>query len=222
MAGEITVPREADAVFEGGGVKGIALVGGVAAAEEAGVETWKNVAGTSAGAIVACLLVAGYDANGLRGILEKAIYSKFPDYGRLGKLQGWAWNQFFMRGLAPGNYFMSWLRDQLRDSPLAKERGKDGKDAGDLTFGDVVRDDLPQGLGAADAQRARYRLRVIASDISGARMLVLPDGIARFVDENGSPRTPDSLPLIEAVRMSMSYPYLFSPYVLKGADGKTH
>ena len=49
----------ADAVFEGGGVKGIALVGAVAVAEEKGYR-WANLAGTSAGAIVASLLAAGY------------------------------------------------------------------------------------------------------------------------------------------------------------------
>lgn len=41
----------ADAVFEGGGVKGIGLVGAIAVAEERGYH-WVNVAGTSAGAIV--------------------------------------------------------------------------------------------------------------------------------------------------------------------------
>lgn len=47
----------ADAVFEGGGVKGIGLVGAIAVAEEKGYR-WVNVAGTSAGAIVAALLAA--------------------------------------------------------------------------------------------------------------------------------------------------------------------
>ena len=55
--------HRADAVFEGGGVKGIAFAGAIAAAErDAGVREWVNVAGTSAGSIVAALLVAGYDA----------------------------------------------------------------------------------------------------------------------------------------------------------------
>ena len=49
----------ADAVFEGGGVKGIGLVGAVAVAEERGYQ-WVNIAGTSAGAIVAALLAVGY------------------------------------------------------------------------------------------------------------------------------------------------------------------
>ena len=38
---------KADAVFEGGGVKGVGLVGAVAVAEKMGYQ-WQNVAGTSA------------------------------------------------------------------------------------------------------------------------------------------------------------------------------
>ena len=49
-------------VFEGGGVRGTALVGGVAAAEEHGI-TFRAVAGTSAGAIVASLVAVGYNAS---------------------------------------------------------------------------------------------------------------------------------------------------------------
>ena len=60
---------KADAVFEGGGVKGIGLVGAVAVAEEKGYH-WVNVAGTSAGAIVATLLAAGYTAQGVVTILQ--------------------------------------------------------------------------------------------------------------------------------------------------------
>jgi NTE family protein len=69
----VQVPAEADAVFEGGGVKGVALAGAVAAAEEAGVSVWKNVAGTSAGAIVACLIVMGYDGRRLKQILDDVV-----------------------------------------------------------------------------------------------------------------------------------------------------
>ena len=63
----------ADAVFEGGGVKGIAFAGAIAAAEQdGGVKEWVNLAGTSAGSIVSALLVAGYDAAGLQKILADA------------------------------------------------------------------------------------------------------------------------------------------------------
>lgn len=55
--------KKADAVFEGGGVKGIGLAGAVAVTEEAGYQ-FENVAGTSAGAIVAALALyqAGCEA----------------------------------------------------------------------------------------------------------------------------------------------------------------
>ena len=55
--------KRADAVFEGGGVKGIGLVGAVSEIEKAGY-TFENLAGTSAGAIVASLLAVGYKAAG--------------------------------------------------------------------------------------------------------------------------------------------------------------
>ena len=50
--------KYADAVFEGGGVKGIGLVGALKAFEDDGYE-WKNIAGTSAGSIIAALLAVG-------------------------------------------------------------------------------------------------------------------------------------------------------------------
>ena len=63
-----------DAVFEGEGVKGIGLAGAVAATEEKGYE-FENVAGTSAGAIVAALIAAGYKANKLREIIQNLDYN---------------------------------------------------------------------------------------------------------------------------------------------------
>ncbi len=54
--------RRADAVFQGGGVKVIGLVGALTVAEQYGYR-WVNVAGTSAGAMVAALVAAGYRAD---------------------------------------------------------------------------------------------------------------------------------------------------------------
>jgi NTE family protein len=209
----VSLPPEADGVFEGGGVKGVALAGAVAAAEDAGVKLWKNVAGTSAGAIVACLIVVGYDGKRMKGILDDVVYAKFADYGPLGKAQGWLWNQFRIRGLAPGMFFTHWLSERIKESPLARQLGKE-----ELTFADVVRDDLPPDLAPEDAKRARYRLRVVASEITSARMLVLPQDIEGYHRSDGTPYEADALPLVEAVRMSMSYPFLFTPHVLYGKD----
>ncbi len=203
------LPPEADAVFEGGGVKGLAFAGAVSAAEGAGIREWKNVAGTSAGAIAACLLAVGYHGEDLRRILGTVEYRKFADYGRGGLPRGLV-NSLWMRGLAPGRFFTTWLEEQIAQSPLARRLGKQR-----LTFADVVREDLPADLEPALRERARFRLRVIASDITAGRMLVLPQAIAGFSRRKGGERyREEDLGLVEAVRMSMSFPFLYDPVVL--------
>ena len=208
--------HRADAVFEGGGVKGIAFAGAIAAAErDAGVQEWVNVAGTSAGSIVAALLVAGYDAAGIQELLAKAIYSRFADTGAGGKWVGGLGNAVFrLRGMAPGRYFLEWMSEQLAASPLAKELGKT-----ELTFADVRRRDLPPKQDVPDItdeqyERAKYRLHVIGSDVTTGRMIIVPDDLPDYADEAGKAFDKDSFPLVEAVRMSMSYPFLFSPVEL--------
>lgn len=208
--------QRADGVFEGGGVKGIAFAGAIAAAErDAGVREWVNLAGTSAGSIVATLLVAGYDAAGLQRILAEAEYPRFADCGTGGMWLGGLFNAVFrLRGLAPAAYFVDWLRERLAASPLATELGKS-----ELTFGDVKRRDLRPigelpGVTPEKYERATYRLHVIASDVTTGRMLILPDDLPDYEDEHGTPLDRDSFPLVDAVRMSMSYPFLFTPVVL--------
>jgi NTE family protein len=215
--------HRADAVFEGGGVKGIAFAGAIASAErDAGVEEWVNVAGTSAGAIVSALLVAGYDADGLRKILADAKYRRFPDCGPGGMWIGGIANAIArMRGLAPGKYFVEWLSEQLAASPLAKEAGKS-----ELTFADVRRRDLPPREDVPEVsdekyERAKYRLHVIASDVTGGRMLILPDDLPEFTDKHGQALDKDSFKVVDAVRMSMSYPFLFNPVTLH-KNGQPH
>ena len=208
--------HRADGVFEGGGVKGIAFAGAIASAEQdAGVEEWVNLAGTSAGAIVAALLAVGYDAAGLQKILADAKYPRFADCGFGGMWAGGLVNAVArLRGFAPGNYFHDWMSKQLDASPLAKELGKS-----DLTFGDVKRRDLPARADVpqvSDAQyeRARYRLHVIGSEVTSGRMLLLPDALPEYQDKKGKPFDKDSFLIVDAVRMSMSYPFLFTPVTL--------
>jgi NTE family protein len=202
----------ADGVFEGGGVKGIAFVGALEAAEEFGIARWVNVAGTSAGAIVASLLAMGESPSRLRGILEKMDYATFADYGWGGKYIGGARNALRGRGLCPGKAFTDWLAERFSESPMGKP---------DPTFADVQRE-LPAGLTDKERARAGYRLRVIASDVTEGRMLVLPDDIEDYEeDEQGRPLRADALPIVSAVRMSMSFPYFFEPVTLY-RDGQPH
>lgn len=63
------------------------------------------------------------------------------------------------------------------------------------------------------------KLRIIASDITNGRILVLPEDIKRFGIN------PSSLEVAKAIRMSTSIPYFFDPVMLRLdsalAKGKT-
>jgi NTE family protein len=182
------------AVFEGGGVKGTGLVGAVSVAEGLGYR-FGRLAGTSAGAIVASLLAAGYTAAELKEILFSVDYKKFKDINRIGRVP-WAgeiFNLFFKKGVYEGDYFENWLRG------LLAKKGVRG--FSDLTYG-----------GAANANNA-FRLQVIASDITRGRLLVLPQDSAEYGIG------PGDLDVARAVRMSMSIPYFYKPVVLRDKQG---
>lgn len=187
---------KADAVFEGGGVKGIALVGALWAAELRGY-TWENLAGTSAGAIVASLVAAGYTAAEIKTIMDSLDFRRLKDALVTGRFPvlGPALSIGIAKGLYKGDYFKKWLGEKL----AAK---------GVRTFGDLIRDHY-----RCDQQRC-YRLRVIAADISRGRMLVLPQDIAEYGLK------PEKLDVATAVRMSMSIPLFYQPVQWGYKDGK--
>jgi len=174
-------------VFEGGGVKGVGLVGAVASAFEQDY-VFDRVAGTSAGAIVAALIAAGYNAHELTDIMRTIEYLKFKDKDWVDRLPlvGPSLSVIWEKGIYEGNYFEAWLRELL----AAK---------GVKTFGDLVWDASTQN------PRKRYRLQVIASDITRGVMLVLPEALKDYGID------PDKFSVAKAVRMSMSIPYFFEP-----------
>jgi NTE family protein len=192
---------EADGVFQGGGVKGIALAGALLAFADHGdvaIETWVNVAGTSAGAIIAAYLAVGHRPQDLEELMRAVPYASFQDWGPGGKIAGGAWNLARHHGLAHGEAFRAWLDREL-----------DG-----ATFASVRRDDT-----APDKGGDPYRLRLIASDVTQHRMLVLPADLASYrrpgTDE---PIDPDTFKIADAVRMSMSIPFFFQPVLLESAQ----
>ncbi len=81
-------PKElvADLALEGGGVKGIGIVGAVSVLAEAGYR-FARVAGTSAGAIAATLIAsitkAGQPMSSLRGYLDALSFRNFMPEGKL-------------------------------------------------------------------------------------------------------------------------------------------
>jgi NTE family protein len=181
--------KRVDLVFEGGGVKGIGLAGAFGYLDEQGFKP-QRVAGTSAGAITAALVAAGYSSGELRSlVLEEMRFKSFEDGGR------WAVSQALElaahKGLHPGKYFENWMRERLEAKGITK-------------FGQL-RDANGDGDGGDVAQ---YRLQVIASDISEQRMLVLPRDAREHLGLD-----PDELEIAAAVRMSMSIPIFFDPVV---------
>ncbi|HAG11632.1 MAG TPA: alpha/beta hydrolase [Desulfotomaculum sp.] len=187
---------KADSVFEGGGVKGIGLVGAVAGIEEAGY-VFENMAGTSAGAIVAALLAVDYKTEEIKNELLKLDYKKFKDEGFLDKFGviGKGLSTLFEYGIYEGKYFESWLGD------LLEAKGK-------TTFGQI-RTDYTE-------EKYMYRLQVIATDITDHRLLVLPQDLKDFG------HNPDQFSIAKAVRMSMSIPLFFEPVKIEDNSGKVH
>lgn len=190
-------PLQADIVLEGGGVRGIGHVGAICAAEEKGYK-WINIAGTSAGAFVAALLAANYSGQEMYSIMrnevdftlfmrDRGIDSFFPVQFAHLLLQG---------GIHTGNYIETFIREKL-------------KRKGITTFGDLVIRKHEQKDSIY-----RYRLTVIASDISSGQLLRLPQDIGHFG------RDPDELDVAQAVRMSASIPFFFLPVVRKHRDGR--
>lgn len=192
--------RKVDAVFEGGGVKGSALVGAIAATEEAGYQ-FENLAGTSAGAIVAALLAAGYNASELKAIIDEIDYLRFKDATFLSKIPvpfvGDALSLLFLKGIYAGDFFEAWLGDLL-----AKK--------GVRTFADLIIDEYK------DDPKYRYKLQVIASDITNGKLLVLPNDAREYGV------APDEMSVAKAVRMSMSIPYFYRPAVMRDVRGKSY
>ena len=94
-------------VLKGGGVKGLALVGALIELENH--YSFNTFAGTSAGAIAAVLLAAGYNPNELKEILSTTNFKDFIEGGVL----NWIFNLFAVGGAVPGDQFVAWLDELL-------------------------------------------------------------------------------------------------------------
>jgi len=189
---------DADLVLEGGGVKGAGLAGAITAlAAAADPYAFHRVAGTSAGAIVASMLAAGYDAGEMKTILTDLDFSQFEDadgilgrhFEKLGEILGLLLHE----GLFRGEFLHSWI-----EQVLAKKNVH--------TWADLK--DADPGSSLPPAQQ--YKLVVIVSDVSRGRMLRLPwdYGPQLGVD-------PDTQPVADAVRASAGIPFFFRPFRMR-------
>src|ERR1700749_5002335 len=103
-----------DLVCEGGGVKGIGLSGAYSVLEEQG-QVARSCAGTSAGAITAALIAAGYKSSALQEIIFELDYLQFEDETFVDKipLVGKGINVLAKNGLYKGDAFEDWIRGLL-------------------------------------------------------------------------------------------------------------
>jgi NTE family protein len=143
---------QVDGVFEGGGVRGIALAGAAAAAIDRGIE-FQTVIGTSAGAMVASLVAAGYDGDELGeavcatdwpGLLDAVPGYRIPLLGRNLAL---VWH----RGFFHGEQLETTWREALARKNVT-------------TFGDLPPD----------------AIKIVATDLNHSSGVVLPDGLERY------------------------------------------
>jgi NTE family protein len=189
-----------DLVLSGGGVLGIGHVGVVSVLEERGLG-FRRVAGTSAGSIVGALVAAGMPGARLRELVEGLDYRRFLDKDVLDRvpLIGPPLSLVLENGYAEGDYFVEWLTRRLAE-------------LGVRTFADLRIDDDP---GADPRPEHRWRLVVMAADVSRGELLRLPWDYRRYGLD------PDEQPVADAVRASISVPYLFEPYRLRYAAGES-
>jgi NTE family protein len=187
---------KADAVFQGGGVRGIAFVGAAERVEKD--YEFVNLAGTSAGSIIAGLLAVGYTAAEIRQELTANLnYLDFKDEGPEDRLPlvGKPLSLIRELGIYEGDFFEQWYNGLLKRKGMTK-------------FGQVRTDDPDE--------KYRYRVQVVAADLSDQRMLVLP----RDLEALGL--DPDEFPIARAVRMSMSIPIFFEPVKLVDKQKRAH
>ena len=165
--------KKYDGVFEGGGVKGVALIGALKRMEDEGIG-FGRVAGTSAGAITAALIAAGYKAEEIKDILWE---KDFNDFANVKIFVEKKWRIIFSRhifrlislffantgyGVFRTKKFYLWIRDLLKQK------------------------------GITDFKSTPLYLRVFAVDVMKQQLLQF--------DKNVCP----DLEVAEAVRMSMS------------------
>lgn len=221
-----------DLVFEGGGAKGIVLVGALEVLEQQPGYSFGRLLGTSAGAITATFVAAGLTANEMQARMAetrngRSIFANFletPTRLEEAVLRTGAVSQLLSsatQSILP-QFMKSWLNErlirQLASQPSLRrllffaEYG--GWFAAD-NFLSWLREELnrnqPQKYG--DMTLAEFfaatgvELSLAAANVTGQKLLIL------------NHKTAPDLPLTWAVRMSMSVPFLWPEVVWQKAWG---
>ncbi|MGA9772776.1 MAG: patatin-like phospholipase family protein [Blastocatellia bacterium] len=205
---------KAYAILDGGGVKGAALVGCLKAAEEEKIN-FIGYGGTSAGSIVALLACVGFTADELREILINEIdFTKFlSDGGKdLNKLKTLPDN--LKSKLSMARYYISnWRRLQR----IKKEFGLyEAKLLEDYLEEKIKKRLPPHGEKSITFDSLKWLelplLKIVASDLHSNKPIIF--SASGRDDPNEGVVDQFSGSVIDAVRASMSYPFVFKPFTI--------
>ncbi|MEB3211569.1 MAG: patatin-like phospholipase family protein, partial [Leptolyngbyaceae bacterium] len=199
----------ADAVFEGGGVKGTAFIGALKCFDDVGIK-WRKLAGTSAGAITASILATQRPMDELEAIISELDYNTFLTQK----------NRFIFNG-NPEDDLQNpvWMGLNLI---LARQKGQYSSEPFFEWLTQVLGEDIQtfQPFIETDPDLPWYQkrdLRIVVSDISRKEMVVLPtdlqDTIRYYPGEAAELeiRYKKNFLVADAVRLSMSIPLFFEP-----------
>jgi NTE family protein len=215
-----------DVVMEGGGTLGVALLGYLYVLEEMGIR-FLQLAGTSAGSIVAMLLAGGGPIADAKSewLIEKVAGKDFydfvdgdeevrrfvdallaPDTRKAKKARYTAKVLDDLQdhyGLCPGQHFHDWMRQLLAEK-------------GVHTLDDLrqKRRPAPVGIqniatGAACPEARWARVSVVAAEVTTGTKVALPDLAHLYW------ATPGLAHPADFVRASMSIPAFFYPFIVK-------
>ncbi|PKR78973.1 hypothetical protein CEY16_04250 [Halalkalibacillus sediminis] len=147
---------EVDGVFSGGGVKAFAFLGAIDVCEKKNIE-FTRVAGSSAGALIASLVKAGYKYEELYHMLDDVDLKEFldqPFWMKNVPLLKWLL-LYYRMGLYKGDALENWIDEKLQKKGLR-------------TFGD-----LPDKA-----------LTIIGTDLTNGRMAVFPNDLSKVYGIN--------------------------------------
>ena len=176
-------------VFEGGGIKGFAYLGALKILEEKGIlPNIKRVAGTSAGTIIGLLIGLGYDLHSATYELE-SVFKSYRPRDTLLKIPQVLANFVKNYGIESADFFLKW-------SEKVVEQKLGNKNA---TFMDLHKSILQQSM---DKQTLKYMY------FTGTN---LNTGYYEIFSHIHTP----TMRIADAVRISMSIPFLFTAQFYK-------
>jgi NTE family protein len=180
----------ADLVLEGGGVKGIGLVGAISVLEKEGYK-FNRLAGTSAGAITASLVAGGCKSDELVDNMRSIDYNRFRDETFFSRFAapGKVASLLLENGLYKGDYVRDWIAERLAGCGI--------KTFGDLKLDPTEYPHLPKNEA--------YKLVVVTADLSKGGLVYLPWDYHKYGLD------PDKQSVADAVRASISLPYFYKP-----------